>query len=73
MVSVVKTTEDGGEAAATAATTATPTTLPRRHGDPMSNWSGREGGEAPSGPLYSLLHLRVWSPSESTVDTKRGQ
>lgn len=46
MVSVVKTTEDGGEAAATAAaaTTATPTTLPRRHGDPMSNWSGREGG-----------------------------
>lgn len=48
MVSVVKTTKDGGEAAATAAaaaaTTATPTTLPRRHGDPMSNWSGREGG-----------------------------
>lgn len=34
---------------------------------------GRGGGwEAPSGPLYSLLHLRVRPPSEGAVDTRGG-
>lgn len=33
-------------------------------------WLGREGGRLLWGPLYSLLHLRVWPPSETTVDKK---
>lgn len=69
MITAVKTAEDEREAT----TTATAAAFPGSHGCPMCPAGrGRAGGEAPSGPLYSLLHLRVWPPSESTVDTNKG-